>query len=109
VNCGFDGSGFAGAANVERGRGSAVCVGRLAGRPCAGRWARISPSTSVARRGFRFRRLSGVDAHDEHVRFAWELANDAGEVAVGGIDVGELAQDGRLRRITGFFGDLPAA
>jgi hypothetical protein len=59
--------------------------------------------------GYRFRRLSGVDAHDRHVRFAWELANDAGEVAVGGIDVGELSEDGRLRRITGFFGDLPAA
>ena len=58
--------------------------------------------------GYRFRRLSGVDAHHDHVRFAWELANDDGEVAAGGIDVGELAQDGRLRRITGFFGDLPA-
>jgi hypothetical protein len=58
--------------------------------------------------GYRFRRLSGVDTHHEQVRFAWELANDDGEVAVAGIDVGELAQDGRLRQITGFFGDLPA-
>ena len=49
-----------------------------------------------------------MDAHHDHVHFAWELANDDGEVAVGGIDVGELAQDGRLRRIMGFFGDLPA-
>ena len=31
-----------------------------------------------------------------------------GTVAVSGIDVGELADDGRLRRITGFFGELPA-
>jgi hypothetical protein len=27
---------------------------------------------------------------------------------VAGIDVGELAPDGRLRSITGFFGELPA-
>jgi hypothetical protein len=27
---------------------------------------------------------------------------------VAGVDVGELTDDGRLRRITGFFGDLAA-
>jgi hypothetical protein len=26
-----------------------------------------------------------------------------------GLDVGELAPDGRLRKITGFFGELPVA
>jgi hypothetical protein len=30
-----------------------------------------------------------------------------GTVALAGIDVGEVGEDGRLRRITGFFGDLP--
>ena len=59
--------------------------------------------------GHRFRRLSGVDAHHDQVRFAWELAAPNGAVAVAGIDVGELAPDGRLRRITGFFGEPPAA
>jgi hypothetical protein len=58
--------------------------------------------------GFRFRRLSGVDIHHDHARFAWDLAGDDGSVAVAGIDVAELAADGRLQRITGFFGDLPA-
>ena len=29
-------------------------------------------------------------------------------VAVAGIDVAEVADDGRLRKVTGFFGDLPA-
>ena len=57
--------------------------------------------------GQRFRRLGGVDRHHDQVRFAWELSGPAG-VTVAGIDIGELAEDGRLRRITGFFGDLPA-
>ena len=57
--------------------------------------------------GHRFRRVSGVDAHHDQVRFAWELAGPDGAVVVGGIDVGELAPDGRLKRIAGFFGDLP--
>ena len=58
--------------------------------------------------GHRFRRASGVDAHHDRLRFAWELVGPDGAVAITGLDVGELAEDGRLRRITGFFGDLPA-
>jgi SnoaL-like domain len=58
--------------------------------------------------GHRFHRTSGVDAHHDHLRFAWELVGPDGEVALAGLDVGELAGDGRLRRITGFFGELPA-
>jgi hypothetical protein len=58
--------------------------------------------------GHRFRRASGVDAHHDRLRFAWELVGPDGAVAITGLDVGELAGDGRLRRITGFFGELPA-
>ena len=58
--------------------------------------------------GYRFRRQSGIDIHrDSHARFAWDLAGPDGTVAVAGIDVAELAPDGRLLRITGFFGELP--
>lgn len=57
--------------------------------------------------GHRFRRVSAIDAHHEHLRFAWELVAPDGAVALTGLDVGELAEDGRLRRITGFFGPLP--
>jgi hypothetical protein len=57
--------------------------------------------------GHRFERVSGVDRHHDQVRFAWALAGPDGTVAVAGIDVGELDGDGRLARITGFFGDLP--
>jgi SnoaL-like domain len=59
--------------------------------------------------GARFRRLSAVDAHHRQLRFAWELAAPDGSVVVAGIDVGELAPDGRLRSIAGFFGELAAA
>jgi hypothetical protein len=59
--------------------------------------------------GHRFRRVSGVDVHHDGLRFGWELAGPDGTVVVAGIDVGTLAPDGRLRRITGFFGELPVA
>jgi hypothetical protein len=56
--------------------------------------------------GHRFRRTSAVDAHHDHLRFAWELVGPGGDAVLTGLDVGELAGDGRLRRITGFFGEL---
>lgn len=59
--------------------------------------------------GHRFRRVSEVDEHHGHLRFAWELVAPGGAVALTGLDVGELADDGRLRRITGFFGELSRA
>jgi hypothetical protein len=57
--------------------------------------------------GHRFTRTSGVDLHHDELRFGWQLAAPDGTVAVAGVDVGTLAEDGRLRRITGFFGPLP--
>ena len=59
--------------------------------------------------GHHFRRASGVDAHHDQLRFAWELVGPDGSVALIGLDVGETAPDGRLQRIAGFFGDLPPA
>jgi hypothetical protein len=58
--------------------------------------------------GHSFRRASEVDQHHDHLRFAWELVGPEGEIALRGLDVGELAADGRLLRITGFFGELAA-
>ena len=59
--------------------------------------------------GHRFRRASAVDAHHDRFRVGWELVGPDGAVALAGTDVGQLAEDGRLRSITGFFGELPAA
>ncbi len=58
--------------------------------------------------GHGFRRASDVDAHHDQLRFAWELVGPDGTVALTGLDVGELAADGRLLRVTGFFGELAA-
>ncbi|HTN81148.1 MAG TPA: hypothetical protein VMK16_15835 [Acidimicrobiales bacterium] len=58
--------------------------------------------------GHTFRRTTGIDAHHEFVRYGWELVGPDGSVAVAGTDIGELAADGRLLRVTGFFGDLTA-
>jgi hypothetical protein len=57
--------------------------------------------------GHRFRRSSGVDAHHDQLRFAWELVDPDGAVALAGLDVGEVDPSGRLRRVVGFFGPLP--
>lgn len=58
--------------------------------------------------GHRFRRVTGIDAHHEFIRFGWELVAPDGTVSAAGTDFGEITADGRLRRIVGFFGDLPA-
>jgi hypothetical protein len=59
--------------------------------------------------GHTFRRASGIDEHHGQFRFAWELVGPDGAAALSGIDVGEIGADGKLSRIAGFFGDLPAA
>lgn len=56
--------------------------------------------------GQRFSRLTAVDEHHGFARFGWQLAADDGAITVGGIDVAELTDDGKLQRIVGFFGDL---
>jgi hypothetical protein len=57
--------------------------------------------------GQRFVRTSGIDAHHGLVRFEWELAAEDGTVTVAGLDVGIVADDGRLSRIAAFFGPAP--
>jgi hypothetical protein len=54
-------------------------------------------------------RTSGIDAHHSLVRFSWQLADPDGNVVVDGLDVAIVADDGRLSRLAGFFGPLPAA
>jgi len=63
--------------------------------------AAISEMVAGVQAKFPFRRRSGVDTHHDQLRFAWDLVNPEGTVVVAGIDIGALASDGRLRRITG--------
>ena len=56
--------------------------------------------------GYRFRRTSEVDAHHDHVRFAWELGPESGAPFAGGVDFGVIV-DGHLQSITGFLDFAP--
>ncbi|MBE2319899.1 nuclear transport factor 2 family protein [Solirubrobacter sp. CPCC 204708] len=51
--------------------------------------------------GHRFELSFGPDAHNDVVRFAWTLTAGNGPVARG-TDFATVAEDGRLRSVTGF-------
>ena len=51
--------------------------------------------------GHRFALAGAPDAHHDRVRFTWHLHGDDGPVATG-IDFATVAEDGRLRSVTGF-------
>ena len=52
--------------------------------------------------GHRFSLIAGPDAHHDRVRFSWSLAADGSVPAAIGTDFVTLADDGRMRAITGF-------
>jgi hypothetical protein len=87
--------------------------GHLADPPLEGRGHEAIAGMAAALQqqfdGHRFRRASAVDQHHGFFRYAWELVGPDGTVALTGLDVGELAEDGRVRRISGFFGELEPA
>lgn len=55
--------------------------------------------------GAGIKRISGIDEHHGSLRFAWKLE---GGPPMEGIDIGHLAEDGKLQSILGFFGPPPA-
>ena len=50
---------------------------------------------------------SAADAQGDRGRFTWEMGDPDGGVLIEGIDFFELDDDGRIARITGFFGVSP--
>ncbi len=58
--------------------------------------------------GHTFRRSTGIDAHHGIARYGWELVAADGSVTLGGMDVAVFGDDGKLHKVAGFFGDLPA-
>jgi hypothetical protein len=53
--------------------------------------------------GHRFELSFGPDAHNDVARFAWRLYGPDGDAPVAaGVDFGTVADDGRLRSVTGF-------
>jgi hypothetical protein len=51
--------------------------------------------------GHRFELAFGPDVHHDRARFAWRLVGPDGPVAAG-VDFAVVADDGRLRAVTGF-------
>lgn len=58
--------------------------------------------------GQRVLLTSGVDVHHSRIRFTWAMVNLDGKRTAEGSDFGEIGSDGRLTRITGFFGPIPS-
>ena len=56
-----------------------------------------------------FQRTTTIDEHHGFARYGWALTGADGTVAVTGIDVATLDDQGRLTRVVGFFGDLVPA
>ncbi len=56
----------------------------------------------------RFRLTGPVDAHNDRVRFGWELGVEGAAPLVKGVDFGVVSADGRLEAITGFLDQAPA-
>jgi len=59
--------------------------------------------------GHRFALVAGPDSHHDRVRFTWSLAASSGDPAAIGIDFVTVAEDGRMRAITGFLEPAAAA
>ncbi len=57
--------------------------------------------------GVRLSRTSAVDEHHGRVRFTWAMHTADGALGMEGVDFCELAADGRLHAVTGFFGAPP--
>jgi len=50
----------------------------------------------------RFELVAGPDVHHDRVRFTWSLGSPAGEPIAVGVDFATMADDGRMRDVTGF-------
>jgi len=56
--------------------------------------------------GHTFRRTTGIDHHHSFARYEWELVDPNGGVALSGLDIAEIGDDGLLRRVVGFIGPI---
>jgi hypothetical protein len=78
---------------------TALCAGRNKLAEHIGKVQQRYPGAQVVR-------TSALDHHHDLVRFAWKMVLADGISLPEGIDFAELSDDGKLRRIVGFFGPL---
>lgn len=57
--------------------------------------------------GFRFHLTGNVDAHNDRVRFRWELGPEGQDAPAAGTDFGVIV-GGRLQSVTGFLDRVPS-
>jgi hypothetical protein len=57
--------------------------------------------------GHSLRVISGIDEHHGQVRFEWQLLDSGGATALAGMSCGLISAEGRIERMTGFFGPFP--
>jgi hypothetical protein len=57
--------------------------------------------------GMRIVQHSGIEEHHGWLSVAWRILLADGSTRLDGVDVAELAGDGRLRRVLGFHDPLP--
>jgi hypothetical protein len=59
--------------------------------------------------GYRLRLVSGIEAHNDQVRFSWGAGgSEEAPLYLGGTDFAVLSDDGRFRSVTGFVDAAPA-
>lgn len=58
--------------------------------------------------GVRFVQSSGIEEHHDWLRVAWHMVDSSGTVVMTGVDVSNIAADGRLTQVVGFHDPLPA-
>jgi hypothetical protein len=59
--------------------------------------------------GYRLSLASGIEAHNDYVRFSWAAGGSAeAPLYLAGTDFAVLAEDGRLKSVTGFVDAAPA-
>src|SRR5438093_7972358 len=69
----------------------------------------LAPSTPCRSPGaLRFTLIGEPNGFGDHVRFSWGLGPDGGDSPIKGTDFAVLS-DGRIRSITGFLDQVPAA
>jgi hypothetical protein len=60
--------------------------------------------------GYRVRLISGIEAHNNFVRFSWAAGGtEEAPLYLGGTDFATLASDGRIRTVAGFTDAAPAS
>ena len=74
--------------------------GRVEALAAATRWHQELPGVQIVL-------TSGITHHHGWFRVAWRVVDAGGSAGVEGQNIGELAEDGRLRRTIGFLDPLP--